>query len=130
MVNALVGAWAEQARDELRTDFLCSGTGCTSYRVEWSVQDPPEAGDLRSAATGAGWDRIDIDRPCTPPPLDTEPGPVGSRRAVAPRAHRRALTQLSNAVRSIWRLPSFVRNGALDISSCIHGISVPCERVM
>ncbi|WP_419554601.1 hypothetical protein [Candidatus Poriferisodalis sp.] len=67
--------WAEQARGELRTDFLCTGTGCTSYRVEWSAQDPPEAEDLRSAATGAGWDRIDIDEPCPPPPPDTEPGP-------------------------------------------------------
>ncbi len=68
-------AWTVQARTEMRTDFLCVGSGCTTFRVEWSAKAPPSAEDLLSAAGTAGWDRIDVDEPCPPPAPDDEPGP-------------------------------------------------------
>ena len=67
--------WTDQVRTEMRTGFLCLGSGCTAFRVEWSAETPPSAEDLLSVAGTAGWNRTEIDEPCPPPAPDDEPGP-------------------------------------------------------
>ena len=67
--------WTEQVRRHFRATPICFGTGCTSFRVEWSAQEPLGRQDLLSAAATADWAGTEIDEQCATPGPGSEPGP-------------------------------------------------------
>ena len=79
--------WTEEVRRSFRADVLCIGAGCTSFRVEWSSDEPLGRQDLLSAAAGAGWTGSDIDGQCPAPEPDGEPGPYCTLTARSDEVH-------------------------------------------
>ena len=96
--------WIEEVRRSFRADVLCIGTGCTSFRVEWSTQEPPGRQDLLSAADGAGWTGADIDKQCPAPEPDDEPGPYCTLTARSGDVHVTLWTSYEPPKEPPWRI--------------------------
>ncbi len=96
--------WTEQVRRDFRAGLLCTGTGCTSFRVEWSSEEPPGRQDLLSAAVGAGWTGTDIDEQCPAPEPDDEPGPYCTLTARSGEVHLTLWASYEPLKEPPWRI--------------------------
>ncbi|WP_420626848.1 hypothetical protein [Candidatus Poriferisodalis sp.] len=96
--------WTEQVRRNFRSTPICFGTGCTSFRVEWSAQEPPGRRDLLTAAATADWTSTEIGERCTAPEPGSEPGPYCTLTARSGEIHLTLWASLEPLKDPPWRI--------------------------